>query len=372
MNVNYKNKMKGKKHQITTDTHSNNNKIHIMMGAKTHRYKKEMEFYGKKNPLIYPHPFLLPPPLLQPRPQPTPPPRPPLNTNNSHKLSHNIRNVYQEKYINTKASGFGDFLRGCFFTLQICKKFNKKCIIDINNHPLSIYIATSNHKKRNEPIYHFSNFNFIPKILDNNIISSEKIKSCESDFMKYINNQEVIDNQISAYITSFPVYNITNDEREFVKNNFIPTNEMSKYVNSTINEIGLKLKEYNIIHIRLGDQYLINNKTFVNNQLLINIFKMCNKYINKDKKYLLLGDNNLIKKTVCNEYKNVFTITNPITHLGENVNYCDIQVKNTMLDFYLMSNSNEIYSMSVYDHGSGFSKWCAEIYNLPYLCTLIE
>jgi hypothetical protein len=51
-----------------------------------------------------------------------------------------ISNVYQESYTeNIKPTGFGDFIRGCYFLLQFCNKykFQPKIII---NHPIAIFL----------------------------------------------------------------------------------------------------------------------------------------------------------------------------------------------------------------------------------------
>ena len=58
---------------------------------------------------------------------------------------------------------------------------------------------------------------------------------------------------------------------------------------------------------------------------------------------------------------------NEITHFGEGVDLDYNKVKNTLTDFYVMANSKKIYSFSVYEHGTGFSRWCAETYNIPYI-----
>ena len=66
------------------------------------------------------------------------------------------------------------------------------------------------------------------------------------------------------------------------------------------------------------------------------------------------------------KYNNCVVQIKPITHLGEQPKLKDEEVKNTMLDFYLMSHSNYIYAITVYGHGTGFSKWCSVLYNIPY------
>ena len=45
--------------------------------------------------------------------------------------------------------------------------------------------------------------------------------------------------------------------------------------------------------------------------------------------------------------------------------------KNTLLDFYLLANSNAIKSFTAYPHGSGFSYWSAKTYDIPYSCKYI-
>ena len=41
-------------------------------------------------------------------------------------------------------------------------------------------------------------------------------------------------------------------------------------------------------------------------------------------------------------------------------------VMNTLLDFYLMSYSNAILALSVYEHISGFSQYCSTINKIPF------
>jgi SsrA-binding protein len=63
---------------------------------------------------------------------------------------------------------------------------------------------------------------------------------------------------------------------------------------------------------------------------------------------------------------------NEITHFGEGVELDNNKVKNTLVDFYVMATSKKIYSFSVYDHGTGFSRWCAETYNIPYVGHILK
>lgn len=94
-------------------------------------------------------------------------------------------------------------------------------------------------------------------------------------------------------------------------------------------------------------------------------------------KFLLITDNNLIKGCILKFMPQLImpqlrTIFKDISHLGEGTVLERESVKNTMLDFYLLSYSNSIHSYTCYHHGSGFSQWCAETYNIPYKCKIIE
>ena len=51
-----------------------------------------------------------------------------------------IVNVYQKEYINIKAQGFGDFLRGSIYLTYVCMVLGLDFDIDIKNHPMSMYL----------------------------------------------------------------------------------------------------------------------------------------------------------------------------------------------------------------------------------------
>ena len=58
-----------------------------------------------------------------------------------------IVNVYQTDYKNMKSPGLGDFLRGCFCLMQVCRLINVEFDIDISQHPLSKYIENPTRAK---------------------------------------------------------------------------------------------------------------------------------------------------------------------------------------------------------------------------------
>ena len=89
--------------------------------------------------------------------------------------------------------------------------------------------------------------------------------------------------------------------------------------------------------------------------------------------FLLIADNNFIKHYLSNKkIHRLYIILHDIGHLGENTQLERNTLKNTMLDFYLFAQSSMIYAFSSYDHGSGFSCWCAKTYGIPYSCKIIK
>jgi hypothetical protein len=88
--------------------------------------------------------------------------------------------------------------------------------------------------------------------------------------------------------------------------------------------------------------------------------------------YLIVADNNSIKIAVKNIFPGFKILVKEITHFGEGVVLEEEKVKNSLIDFYLLSFSNSIFSYSYYEHGSGFSSWCAKTYDIPYMCRHVK
>ncbi len=87
---------------------------------------------------------------------------------------------------------------------------------------------------------------------------------------------------------------------------------------------------------------------------------------------MLIADNNEIKYLLSEGFPQIKTLYKYITHLGEGIELEREKVKNTLLDFYLISNSASVYFFTVYAHGTWFSWWCAKIYGIPYTCKYVS
>jgi hypothetical protein len=285
----------------------------------------------------------------------------------------NIINVYQNKYTNYELPiGFGDFLRGCLSMIQISKHLNIKCDIYINT-PINKFL---NNFKNNDlisinqiPIYYYTvqNTNFNDSNLHNLKIYYD-YNNYVNGFISFCNSKHIYDGTLYILTNAYPITTISNDERNQVQYWIEPNNQLKNIVSNKLNEFNLTEKQYDIIHIRTGDTYLINNVEIDNNKLHY-ILSIIQRYINNKQKYILISDNNILNMYINKYENNIYTIINNKIHTG-NSNMNDEDIQNTLVDFYIMSKSKSILSFSTYGHGSSFSKWCAEIYDIPIISYL--
>jgi len=299
-----------------------------------------------------------------------------------------IENVYQEKYGDVNASGIGDFLRGSYFLLQFCEQFNFSYNINMLNHPISKFLEIYQDKEESESsIYSnvsiFRTRNFKPVLLEDGILTNiynYKINICFLYFLYFhickIHAKSVVDDNIKndkkiyAYIISYPNTPIKEKHKLYMQQLLKPTTEFLSIINNTLDDLGLVQKEFVVIHIRYGDKFLLNNEENIDLEH-IKIIDKSIELLDPGQPVLLISDNTIIKDLIVKKYPFIKTHFNEITHTGEGVEIdCD-KLKNTMLDFYLFSFSEKILAFSVYCHGTGFSKWVAETYSIPYTCRFL-
>ena len=300
-----------------------------------------------------------------------------------NKHIYKIIHVYQTKYAyNLHPTGFGDFIRSCFFIIQFCTKYNFQYEIVIN-HPIaqffkrfSLYDPISSTTLNNKVIM-FSDCNWSKSIFDNNNYIQQflLIEQKFNLFIDYLCSLPVINGYVFSYNILYPYDEISIDECEKIRYLFEPSREISENVDERLSSIGFIKKQYIVLHIRSGDSYLKNeNKIFgslyfeiIKNEIIQIMFNE-NKNIN----ILLIADNNEIKLLLNEQFPSIKFLLYNITHIGEGVQLETEKVRNTMTDFFLMSNSSSIYSLTSYPHGSGFSYWCAKMYEIPYKCKFIK
>ena len=274
--------------------------------------------------------------------------------------------VYQLDYINFKSPGLGDFLRGCFYIMQLTKLLNLDFDIDFSNHPMSKYIENP----EKNPFINYDNLEFYLGLnRPSHLCNSPNMYidySYANELINKLNNYTYSDTY-GLFTNAFPIfYNFLDSGKAFVKSKLQPNKFMQDYIDFTFNELNLEKNTYATIHIRTGDEYLTKSKNMDLNYLN-KIKKQIYKIVVSNKKYLIISDCNMVKQ-MFKTTPNFYVIIREIEHLGGGVIKSTEKngIMNTLLDFYLMSYSNAIFTMHVYEQISGFSQYCAVINNIPF------
>lgn len=284
-----------------------------------------------------------------------------------------IVNVYKPYFKNKKANGFGDFLRGCYFLIQYCNIAKIDFDINMRYHAIHDVLCTE---------FDEIDTQYLDNIVQSNINNYDHGPHKKMKDTTYIN----IINQINTYLLSckcdkegtiyvsiipYPIFIIQDNERSLMRAKLSYNPILQTEIDKIFNKYTLKEKEYNIIHIRSGDKYLLNYSDIISNANFVN--NIINEIDNNITQLptILLSDNSYLKQYIKIKYENMIILDNIPSHTGEG-DYSDIkQIISNLLDFYLMSKAANIVSLTVYEHGTGFSKWCAETYSIPYKVTMI-
>lgn len=292
-----------------------------------------------------------------------------------------IYNVYQEKYThNIPGTGFGDFIRGCYCLINFCEKFKFQYNIIIN-HPLSNWLNEpknlSTHISKN--INYFQKNNCDSHVTDKNniIITNTNGDEIDNSFKQHLIDEVSVlpSGEAFMYTIAYPYHKINDMHRNIMRQVLKPSYDMMKYISYNLKELNLKNKQFMVIHLRTGDTYLNDPTIDMDEEKLDNIYKEISEVVAKNNNIrdcLLITDNINIRAKIIEKFGSLKTLFNDITHFGEGLVQYDEPIKNTLLEFYLIACSNKISSFTCYIHGSGFSKWCAETYNIPYTCKLLK
>lgn len=297
-------------------------------------------------------------------------------------LNENIKTIYNVIKLNydndVKATGLGDYIRGCYFLLQYCEENKLNYGFDIIDNNMAMFLDKFKDANHNSYIVNKLDKNNGIHIIDNNnYISYENDNDIENknELIEFFNSNIPNDKGcIFVNINCYPNKNIDQNHIIIMRDLLTPTEEIYNEVNHLLTNLSLTKYNFKVMHIRLGDDYIINNKSTIDIDKLMFVMREFNILkLDKMDDILLITDCNILKQYIFYNYPelNVKFIINDIRHTADLTHTSLDTIKNTLIDFYLMSYSTQITSLSVYGHGSGFSEWCATTYNIPYSCKLI-
>lgn len=272
-----------------------------------------------------------------------------------HVWTNNCCNIQYNPNDTSSYWGLGDLLRGTIKLYQLQKYLKFNLIVDFSLHPISEFMENPPHNYNdiiktnlhNIPYYYIDNLKpYLKEELQNS-------SSCNDNTEKIIlltTNDKVIE--------TMP---ITEQCKTFIKDILKPKLEFQEYITNFINN--LIIKDFNILHIRLGDDTLVKNNIISNYEEIIKQLIATN--ILDSKTDLILTDNYNLKQYILQYRKDLYTLDTNIAHTGMNTE--SQKIKDTLLEFFLLRHAKEIKTLSIYNWISGFVLWIAKIYDIPIL-----
>jgi hypothetical protein len=242
----------------------------------------------------------------------------------------NYNNLTKTVIYNFKVGdgGIGDYLKFFMFALDICIKNNYKLYYLVNNIPLEKYLRLN------------TNNMYIKRIDLQNIIHLNDI-NCVNDIKPGFHY--IIKPQL--FYSTFDYNNIT-----------IPIQDVFYFTDEIISNSQLlcNYDNYISLHLRLGDKYLETDVNFVQCPQDTRYYDE-NKIFefienNQNENIIFFCDNQNYKLKLKEKYNNIIIINSEIGHTSL-YNTTKKQILDSITEFYIVTNSNRIYSAS----NSGFS-----------------
>ena len=288
-----------------------------------------------------------------------------------------VVNVYQTQFIDFKASGLGDYLRGCITMLQLLRTLKKHTgsdvafEMDFRNHPMSKFLTCDEALERPANYAALGNFH-VDSLMVNQDEEDIAYQHIVREVVRYFN--KVQQPTFFAYCCKENIYTeILDSEKALIRSRLQPSAGLETYITSCLTQLGVT-GAYSVLHVRLDDAIcfphaVASSQATLNEQLMTDLVASVRAKVDADKTYVLISNSQAVKDALTSG--NIHSLPTAVCHIGQNQTPTDDQLRDTLLDFFLMSRASEIAGFSTYKR-TGFSLECATLYNVPYSFTWVE
>jgi hypothetical protein len=287
-----------------------------------------------------------------------------------------VVNVYQTQFVDFKASGLGDYIRGCFTMLQILRLLRTytgatvEFDMDLRNHPMSRFLVTDATLELPASYPALGNFHIDSLIVphdESDIAFQHVLREAVRYFSK------VPDYIFFTYCCKEHIFSdILESEKALIRSKLQPTQAMEAYIGEALSRLGVQAGAYDAIHVRLDDAICFphsQGQRPATTKLLADVVAAVYKVIDPGRTYVLLSSNTEVK-TALSANPNIHFLNTAICHIGQNQSQTEEETRDTLLDFFLMSRATAIHALTTYQR-TGFSLECSKVYGIPYTVTTV-
>jgi hypothetical protein len=289
-----------------------------------------------------------------------------------------VVNVYQTQFLDFKASGLGDYIRGSLTMLQLLRTLRKytghavEFDMDLRNHPMGKWLITDTTLEVPVSYPTLGNFHIDSLLVeqDENDIAFQHILR---ETVRYFN--KVSDPVFFAYSCKEHIFSdILESEKALIRSKLQPTQAMEVYIGEALASLSLVAGNYEAIHVRLDDAICFphareQSQAKMTTKLLTDVVAAVYKVIDPGRPYVLLSSNTEVK-TALSANTNIHFLNTAICHIGQNQSQTEAETRDTLLDFFLMSRATAIHAFTTYQR-TGFSLECSKVYGIPYTVTVV-
>ena len=263
-----------------------------------------------------------------------------------------------------KSFGFGDLLRGTIFLYQMSAKFGFNFAVDIRLHHISKWLVVDPHGRNDacQNEYVDANIHNIKIITTTNIIANSDYEAAK--FNAIYNASLRTPEPLLICTNLFCNESLTAECKQFMKTLLTPNESFAKYITHQ-NDLHHISSQYSILHIRLGDDSFFENRT-VNVSNVNNAAKIISRYAEPND--ILMSDSFWFKQRLKSMNVNIAMFDTHPLHLGDLstrfVERIEDSFKETLYEFFTLTNASILKTYSVYGHVSGFVKYAGLIYDI--------
>ena len=289
-----------------------------------------------------------------------------------------VVNVYQTQFVDFKASGVGDYIRGCFTMLQILRLLRTytgatvEFDMDLRNHPMSRFLVTDATLELPASYPALGNFHIDTLIVphdESDIAFQHVLREAVRYFSK------IPDYIFFTYCCKEHIFSdILESEKALIRSKLQPTQAMEAYIEESLSRLGVQAGAYDAIHVRLDDAICFphardHSQAQMTSKLLADVVAAVYKVVDPGRTYVLLSSNTEVK-TALSANTNIRWLPTAICHIGQNQSQTEAETRDTLLDFFLLSRAAAIHAFTTYQR-TGFSFECSKVYGIPYTVTVV-